>query len=209
MKTSRIVIVLVVLLSGCRITTLIQGKGVVASTSGTFFCSEVGGDCFQKYTSPTIETLLAAPAPGYTFARWTGCNYVSLTSCATPILQSAIAQDLPWDITATFKPLTPPVQAASYTYNALGQRITKTVAGVTTIFQYDLDGNVLAELNASGQPLRQHIHLNGVPIAQVSTDTSNLTSAVQYVHADHLGTPTLMTDQNKVVVADIEAAPFG
>jgi RHS repeat-associated protein len=209
MKTLRILIVLTLLLSGCRITTVIQGKGLVASPNGTFFCSETGGNCTEQYTNPTTETLFAGPAPGYTFASWAGCSYVSLTSCATSISQGAIDANYQWTVTARFKPVNPPVQVAAYTYNALGQRITKTVGGVTTIFQHDMDGKLIAELNASGQPVRQHIHVNGEPIAQVSTNTANGTFAVQYVHTDHLGTPTLLTDQGKAIVADIEATPFG
>ena len=35
-----------------------------------------------------------------------------------------------------------------YVYNGLGQRVTKTVAGLTIVFLYDFDGNIIAK----GQP---------------------------------------------------------
>ncbi|MGH8670737.1 MAG: hypothetical protein ACREUA_01695 [Burkholderiales bacterium] len=33
--------------------------------------------------------------------------------------------------------------AASYGINALGQRVTKTLQGNTTVFQYDLEGHLI------------------------------------------------------------------
>ncbi|MEZ5571552.1 MAG: RHS repeat-associated core domain-containing protein [Halioglobus sp.] len=68
----------------------------------------------------------------------------------------------------------------------------------------------MAEIDAAtGQPVRQHIHVNGEPVAQLTTNPADGSVAVQYVHADHLGTPTLLTNQSGQVVADIEATPFG
>jgi len=200
-------LLLVVLLSGCRITTAIVGEGTVISQSGRFYCITGNtGDCTEEYQTAGSETLIAVPAPGWTFVKWTNCNYVNLTRCTISFGQN-VAGDV-WPIVATFKLLDPPVQAATYTYNALGQRMTKKVGNVITFFQYDLAGNLIAELNSAGQALRQHIHLNNEPIAQL-TRKADGTFGVQYVHTDHLGTPTLLTNQSGNVVADIEAMPFG
>jgi RHS repeat-associated protein len=198
---------LALLLGGCRITTTIVGEGTVTSQNGHFNCSTGNaGDCTEDYQATGSETLVAVPAPGWTFVKWTNCNYVSITSCSTSFGQNTAGNV--WAIVATFKPIDPPVQAATYTYNALGQRMTKTVGNVTTLFQYDLAGNLIAELNSSGQALRQHIHVGNEPIAQLTRKPDG-TLDVQYVHTDHLGTPTLLTNQNGKVVADIEAMPFG
>jgi RHS repeat-associated protein len=209
MKRIMLLTLLALLLSGCRITTTIVGDGTVTSQSGHFNCTTGNaGDCTEEYLTAGAETFTAVPAPGWTFAKWTNCNYVSITSCGTSFGQNT-DPTANWTITATFKLINPPVQAATYTYNALGQRMTKNVGTVTTIFQYDLEGNLIAELNSSGQALRQHININGEPIAQVSTNPADNTIAVHYVHTDHLGTPTLLTNQSGNVVADIEATPFG
>jgi RHS repeat-associated protein len=198
---------LALFLSGCRITTTIVGEGRVTSQSGHFNCATGNtGDCAEDYQAGGAETLVAVPAPGWTFVNWTNCNYVSIRSCTTSFGQNT-AGDV-WAIVATFKPIDPPVQAATYTYNALGQRMTKTVGNVTTLFQYDIAGNLIAELNSSGQVLRQHIHVGNVPIAQL-TRNANGALDIQYVHTDYLGTPTLLTSQSGKVVADIETMPFG
>ena len=196
-------------LSGCRVDTIVQGEGRITSPSGSFDCNHSGGNCTQQYSAPVTEILTASPSPGYVFTGWKGCSYLSLQSCDTPVTQSAIEDDLKWTVTAQFEPVQPPIQETTYSYNALGQRITKTVEGITTIFQYDLEGKLIAELDATGRPVRQHIHLNEQPVAQVSSDPDNGTTSVQYAHTDHLGTPTLLTDENQNVVVDIESTGFG
>ncbi len=197
---------LALLLSGCRITTTTVGNGKVTSQSGNFNCTNNVGACTKDYTTAGSEVFTAFPAVGWTFAKWTNCSYVSITSCGTSFGKNTAADN--WSITATFKPINSPVQTASYTYNALGQRITKKIGGVTTIFQYDLEGNLIAEMNSSGQALRQHIYVDNEPVAQLTRKTDGTIDA-QYVHTDHLGTPTLLTNQSGNVVADLEAMPFG
>ena len=62
--------------------------------------------------------------------------------------------------------------AASYLHNALGQRARKTlVAGPVTLiehFVYDLNGNLLAVHNQSGEVIREYIYLNGVAVAMLA-----------------------------------------
>ncbi len=208
---NRIVVLtlLALLLTGCRITTAVVGQGTITSQSGNFSCTTGNaGACAFDYATAGSEVFVASPAPGWTFSQWTNCNYVSILSCETSFNQGLASGSGTWAVTATFKPISSPVQAATYTYNALGQRVTKKIGSMTTLFQYDLEGNLIAELNGSGQLLRQHIYINQEPIAQL-TRKSDGTLDVQYVHADHLGTPTLLTNQSGKVVADIEAMPFG
>jgi RHS repeat-associated protein len=199
------------LLTGCFIFTNIQGRGTVTSVPpGNIACTNNGGACLKEYTQPGRETLKAEAGPGHTFARWSNCPYKTIDECQTlPWNQDLANADDVYAITATFKPKDPPVQAAQYTYNALGQRMTKKVGSTVTIFQYDLEGNLIAELDSTGQPVRQHIHVNGEPVAQLTTNPADGKLSVQYVHADHLGTPTLLTSPSGQVIADIEAEPFG
>ena len=204
------------LLSGCFITTSIVGNGKVTSPSGHDCGSNSSNVCQKEYLQAGSETFTAHPEPGQYLQKWEGCDYVDLETCQTASWTQDMAdngligiEDFPVKATFEARERTS-VEAAQYTYNALGQRLTKTVNGKTTVFQYDLDGNLMAEIDAaSGIPIRQHIHLNGQPIAQLSTNPNNQNIAVQYVHVDHLGTPTLLTDQGRKVVADIESTPFG
>ncbi len=209
MKAIITVLLLPTLLCGCRLYTVTQGEGVVYTDNSNFLCVNNSGDCVQHYDSPTTETLQALPSPDYAFTRWEGCHYDSLTSCEAEISQRAVDEDMEWTITAVFEKKRPDIEPAQYTYNALGQRITKTVGGVTTVFQYDLDGKLIAELDANGHPLRQHAYLDGSPIAMIERKTAESDPEVYYVHTDHLATPDLITNDQGRIVADFEKSPFG
>lgn len=209
MKALVTALILATALCGCRLYTVTQGEGYVYTDNGNFLCVNNSGDCVQQYDSPTTETLQALPSPDYAFTRWEGCHYDSLTSCEAEISQRAVDEDMEWTITAVFEKKRPDVEPAQYTYNALGQRITKTVGGVTTVFQYDLEGKLIAELDATGHPLRQHAYLEGAPIAMIERKTPDSEPEVYYVHTDHLATPDLITNDQGRIVADFEKSPFG
>lgn len=74
---------------------------------------------------------------------------------------------------------------ATYTYNADGERIAKTVGGVTTSFDYDEAGQMLGEYN--GSTSRDYVWLGDILVAAV--DASSGTTAVNNVVTDGLGTP--------------------
>ncbi len=57
---------------------------------------------------------------------------------------------------------------AKYVYNAKGERVKKVVAGETMIFHYDQAGNLLAEFDGQGNPLRDYIWLDGERLAIVA-----------------------------------------
>ena len=196
-------------LAGCKLYTVTQGDGSIRSSSGTFHCVNNIGDCIQQYDEATTETLIATPAQKSAFRRWTGCSYNTIDTCVTTINQQAVDDNLEWQITAVFDEQKPDTQTAQYTYNALGQRITKTVAGKTTVFQYDLDGRLIAELATDGMPIRQHVYLDGEPIALLQRTDSDSEAKPFYIHTDHLATPDLITNENGRIVADFENTPFG
>jgi RHS repeat-associated protein len=194
--------------AGCRVDVTIDGAGGVRTLSGSITCDSNGGDCSEQYTRPTREVLVAAPAEGQTLVAWHGCVYRDITSCEMPIIQQAIDRDLQLTIAARFEPVARPLQAAAYSYNGLGQRVTKTMGEVTTVFVYDLDGYLISELDDQSRPLRQHIRLNRVPIAQVTT-ADDESEAIHYVHTDHLGSPRVLTDQGGNTRWEREETPFG
>ncbi len=92
---------------------------------------------------------------------------------------------------------------ATYAYNALGQRVAKTVGGATTRFIYGQNGELLAETDATGTVLREYIYLNGTPLAVLDS------TGVHYLHTDHLGTPRAATDQTGRLVWTWISDPFG
>ena len=95
---------------------------------------------------------------------------------------------------------------ANYALNDLGQRVMKTVPGApsqTVVFHHALDGSLLAESDGSGNVLREHIYVEGQPVA-VATG-----GQLYFVHADRLGTPQRITDTNENIVWDTTYQPFG
>lgn len=99
-------------------------------------------------------------------------------------------------------------QTATYRYDSLGRRISKTVgaASNTTYYLYN-DAGLVAEANAQGQMTRAYgwspkAGQQGLwstdPIWQAQTDSSDLAVAAteyHYLHTDHLYTPTLATSR--------------
>lgn len=80
-------------------------------------------------------------------------------------------------------------EEASYAYNALAQRIRKTVNGSSLRFSYSLSGELLTEY---GTTSRDYVWLDEVPVALVDAGVAG--DAVGYVHSDALGTPRVVTN---------------
>ena len=82
-----------------------------------------------------------------------------------------------------------------YTYNGLGQRVTK-VAGVSTVFHYDFDGNIIGESLTNGTFTAEYLYLGSSRLAKVDVSSDS----IYYYHNNYLGTPQLMTDGTGKVV---------
>ena len=60
---------------------------------------------------------------------------------------------------------------ASYWHNALGQRAIKITDGQAQHFHYDFAGNLLAETDADGHPVREYIYAQNQRIAMITIPT--------------------------------------
>ena len=85
-----------------------------------------------------------------------------------------------------------------------GQRVVKSVGGQSTVYHYDLAGQLIAETDGDGNLIKVYVWLHGQPLAQVGAS-----GAVYYYHNDHLGTPQRMTDGSGAVVWAADYLPFG
>jgi len=92
-----------------------------------------------------------------------------------------------------------------HVYNGLGQRVIKTANGVTTIFLYDFDGNLIAESLADGTIISEYLYMGTSRLARVDAGSGE----IYYFHNDHLGTPEIMTDASGNAVWEVEFKPFG
>ena len=103
--------------------------------------------------------------------------------------------------------------SASYAINALGQRVAKTVDGVTTRYVYDEQGRLIGEYDQAGNLIQETVWLDDLPIATLRPTGSGTPTpiAVYYVHADHLGSPRAITRpaDDAIVWKWDNAEPFG
>jgi RHS repeat-associated protein len=90
-----------------------------------------------------------------------------------------------------------------YTYNAKGQRVKK-VASSTTIYHYDLMGNLIQETDGSGNVIASYVYAGTQRIAKIEPS-----GTIYYYHNDHLGTPLAMTDTSGDIVWKAAYNPFG
>jgi YD repeat-containing protein len=63
-----------------------------------------------------------------------------------------------------------------YGINALGQRVFKREGAAAnasaTVFHYDLSGRLIAETDAAGAAIREHVYLDSLPVALVAKPAS-------------------------------------
>ena len=82
--------------------------------------------------------------------------------------------------------------SATYQINGLGQRVAKTVSGVTTYFVYDEQGQLLGEYDNAGNLIQETVWLGTQPVATLRPRTGGID--IYFVYADHLNTPRAITD---------------
>jgi RHS repeat-associated protein len=87
----------------------------------------------------------------------------------------------------------------SYTYDADGERVAKTVSGVTTVYFQGIWEQVV------GGASKLYYSFNGQVVAM--RDTSS--NAVTYLHGDHLGSVSLATSSSGAVVSKQDFDPWG
>jgi RHS repeat-associated protein len=97
---------------------------------------------------------------------------------------------------------TSPGYTTNYTYNALGERITKSSG--TRLFVYDEAGHLIGEyLSTTGAVVQETIWMGDTPVAVI------VGNEVVYIHTDHLNAPRKITDASNGVRWLWNPTPFG
>jgi len=94
----------------------------------------------------------------------------------------------------------------SYAYNHENTRVSKTVNAETTHFIYD-GAKLIGEYNSDGSVKNEYIYLDNIPVGVIPRGYPQ--DGVKYIHADHLGTPRRLADENANIVWSWESEPFG
>ncbi|HEU4603457.1 MAG TPA: DUF6765 family protein, partial [Steroidobacteraceae bacterium] len=95
---------------------------------------------------------------------------------------------------------------ARYTYNSLGERISKTDYStsqpITTEYLFE-QHRLVAEADDTGAITREYLYLDTLPVAVIDRGD------VFWIHTDHLGAPIAVTDEHRRVVWRAQYEPFG
>jgi RHS repeat-associated protein len=82
---------------------------------------------------------------------------------------------------------------ATYTYNALGQRVKRATTTNTTLYSYDEAGHLTGEYTASGALIQETVWMGDIPVGTLRPNGSGGV-ILFYVHTDQLNTPRIVTD---------------
>gem|GEM_PF-6524915 len=163
---------------------------------------------YDRYGNMTCVTnqQTDGPCPNWTYN--TSTNQLNLTGYTYDAAGNQ-TQDGPsqhtyqWDAESRLKSIDSG-STATYTYNALGQRVEKNVGGAYTEYAYGLSGEELGENDRSSWTERivpfegRHlVHYQGSP------------NAAYFLHTDMLGTTSLATDYTGAVAQDEIYYPWG
>ena len=98
--------------------------------------------------------------------------------------------------------------AATFVYDWAGQRFSKTDNGSTpSIYSYAQGGTLIAEND--GGTTTDYIYADGRPIAILQPGATPAANQVNYVVADHLGTPQTVSNSSGSTVWSTTYQPFG
>ena len=98
------------------------------------------------------------------------------------------------------------VVIGEYEYNYYGQRIEKTAGSVTTLYHYDLSGNLIAETDTLGNTLKEYIYLGATPLAMIVYGPSEYLSSDLDQDGDVDGRDLYLAGASNLAVV---AADFG
>ena len=99
------------------------------------------------------------------------------------------------------------VTVGTYTYNAYNQRTKKVTSSATVHYVYGPGGVLIGEYNGSGVLIREYIHANGEPLAQI--DKPGASESILYLHTDHLLTARYATNAAGSTVWSWDSGAFG
>jgi len=97
----------------------------------------------------------------------------------------------------------------SYQYNGLNQRVYKSgptalVPTGSAYYLYDEQGQLLGEYDSNGAPVYETVYLGGMPVGVLkqagSAANGDIATTMYNVHADHIATARVITQQDQAIV---------
>ena len=181
--------------------------------------NEQGPQATQGFTYDANGNRLTDGGGGYTYAP---ASNVMATEHGNPVVHDAAGNMIDDGQGMTFeynqagrlkRVYQNSTLVATYTYNALGQRTRKVTPTGTTVYHYDLDGQLIEETLADGSPQTTYVWRGSKPTAVIyqpgTPSNSTAQEKVVYLHTDHLETPRSATDDARTTVWRWESDAFG
>ncbi len=179
--------------------------GATESGPGTPWSENMGydraGNRWEISRSGLISAGNLTPKTCAWFDTSTGC---SAGSAKNQIAVSGWTYDAAGNLTQSN-----PDNPQTFTYDAENRQITATVNGVTANYVYDGEGRRVQKTEAIGSTLLTTYYMYDATGALAAEFTPGSTAALQYLTADALGTPRLMTDSNAAIQECHDYLPFG
>ncbi|MEW5993893.1 MAG: RHS repeat-associated core domain-containing protein [Candidatus Zixiibacteriota bacterium] len=113
---------------------------------------------------------------------------------------------------------------ADYEYDGRARRVKVTASGTTRLYAYDQFGRLITDRSYSGAWRADYVYLNGKPLAMITPHVDQTPRSLDvepppppqppdadvfYYHLDHLGTPQVLTNEDKVEWWRGDYLPFG
>ena len=144
---------------------------------------------FSVVTGAYTHNRLTAASDGTSLAY-------DAAGCVTNMIRSGITLALAWNAQRQLVSVsTNGAFAESYVYDALGRRASTTDNGGTTYHVYDGD-ECVADLDASGNPLRAYTWGQGIDDLLAVTVFSAGSTNTYYAVKDHLGSVHALVDES-------------
>jgi len=169
--------------------------------------------CWGESYTGNIDRYGNLTGIGAISSAYTGCTQdnlsISVSSSTNRITTSGFTYDSSGNLTGdgTYSPSYDAEShmisdaGVTYVYDAFGRRVNKSSG---TNYLYELNDEVLAELNGGGSITNEYIYFGGKRIARI--DSSN---NVEYYFSDHLGSGRVVTNASGAISESCDYFPYG
>ncbi len=192
-----------------RLTSAVSGTGGYGAYAWTYDLvgnrlTQTLGSATTTYSYSSGNRLWSVNASGTTTLVSTNANG-NITSI--PPANGNMAATFAYSAANRLSSVMGSPLAATFVYDAFGRRFSKTNPGSTpTLYIYGQDGSLLEESNSA---VTDYVYADGRPIAVLKPGASPQSNQVNFVLADRLGTPRLVSNSSGSTVWSATYQPYG
>jgi uncharacterized protein RhaS with RHS repeats len=136
----------------------------ITPTTASVFSYDANGNRTSKTVGASTWTY-AYPASNNKLASITAGATKTYVHDADGAITSDATNTFTYDTRGRLIQAATLLGTVTYGINSLGQRYSKTVQGLTTLFHYDKDGRLIAESSPSGTLSAEYLYLGDMPVA--------------------------------------------